>query len=79
LQMVGDRYFVATTFWDQASLTSSATLLTGTLAADAKPVRITNLPNPDATPSKFVGTASAVYWTDGRAIYQRPLSDAPAP
>ena len=79
LQMVGERYFVATTFWDQASLTSSATLLTGTLAADAKPVRITNLPNPDATPSKFVGTASAVYWTDGRAIYQRPLSDAPAP
>jgi len=79
LQMVGDRYFVTATFWDQSVLSSSASLLTGTLAAADNPVRIMNLTNPDLTPTKFVGTASAVYWTDGRAIYQRPLSDAPAP
>jgi len=77
LQMVGERYFIAATFWN--SFASSSSLLTGTLAADAKPVRITNLPDPNFTPTKFVGTPSAVYWTDGRAIYQRPLSDAPAP
>jgi hypothetical protein len=73
-RVVGDRYF----FLDQESYPNSVgfTVATGFLDSDDPPVRVleTNVsPSMAFSSVWWVGTAKALFWTDGDRVYRRTI------
>jgi hypothetical protein len=77
--VVGDRYFVSV---ERRLFYSNRedSILTGLFTGNAPPVRIVQQVRSDRLPSMlFAATATTLYWSDGRAVYQRALSEVTAP
>ena len=76
LQIVGDRVFLATS--DDTSDFGLIRFSTALLTSNDPPVRIGEIYQRGKRPEvTFAATAQAFFWSDGRAIYQRKLSDLP--
>ena len=76
LQIVGDRVFLATS--DDTSDFGRIRFSTALLTSNDPPVRIGEIYQRGKRPEvTFAATAQAFFWSDGRAIYQRKLSDLP--
>jgi hypothetical protein len=71
VQIIGDRYFVAA-HPDYPNDYSKAMVLTGLLSSNAPPLRLveTSIRRPN-----WQFTAKAVFWTDGKAIFSRAVTD----
>ena len=79
IAVVGDRYFVSVQrYLDFVGREDS--ILTGPLDGSASPVRIVQQVRTGSPPGLlFEATATALYWSDGRGVYRRALSEATAP
>jgi hypothetical protein len=75
MKVVGDRYFIEM----HRILPDQRVVLTGRFANDEPPIELPiprmrlywGYPSPDTAP--WVGTAEALYWSDGKSIYRQPL------
>ena len=67
-QMVGDRYFFDALNSDGSTVRTS--IVTASLTSEDPPVRLVNH---EAQQLTWVGTAKALFWTDGYEIYSIPV------
>jgi hypothetical protein len=78
LRVVGDRYFVAVRYdgpGPNGTYVSRRQVLTANFEGSDPPIRLLDRPNPQfSNEDDWVGTANALYWSDGAAIYEQPLS-----
>jgi len=74
LRLLGNRFFLAE--WSGNS--SQTSVLTGTFASVTQPARVLERQRRSTlVDNLWVGTASALYWSDGTAIYRRTLAPLP--
>jgi hypothetical protein len=86
VQIVGDRYFVSAT--TTASGYTKAEIVTGLISSAAPPVRLLEMSlaafggalgqyctDVDCLPLVWVGSATTLFWTDGSAVFSRPIAD----
>jgi hypothetical protein len=72
-QIIGDRFFFAS-----ATDSTRLNITTGSLSSSDPPVRLVEAAVPSSIqPLLWVATADTLYWSDGRAIYARPVASAP--
>jgi hypothetical protein len=80
-QIIGDRFFFASNPHEPASSyidLRHTDITTGLLSSSDPPVRLVEAAVPSINqPLLWVATASAVYWSDGRAIYMQAVTGAP--
>ncbi|HWZ91434.1 MAG TPA: hypothetical protein VNW92_21380, partial [Polyangiaceae bacterium] len=79
-QIIGDRFFfdshpLATV---NSYSASQLNITTGLLSSSDPPVRLLEAAEPSINQSLvWVATANMVYWSNGRAIYSRPVAESP--
>jgi hypothetical protein len=76
LSAVGDRYFLNVTQssqWTPWGYGSIRQVLTAGFVSTDPPIRLLERTPPSNARLRWVGTADALYWSEGRAIYKQPL------
>ena len=77
LQAVGDRYFLSVAQsgnWTPSGFAYYAQVLTAGFVGTDPPIRLLERTKPITSPDQlWVGTASDLYWSEGRTIYKQPL------
>src|SRR6478752_1631 len=75
LQVVGDRYFFGVIAPEQAGTsTIQNRVLTAEFDADVPPLQLLEYSRERYDRFLWVGTAHALYWTDGKALREQPLT-----